>query len=94
LLIAGFGSDCLSGPHATFMDALDHLRSAHSYRAATLPVSAFGSSDFNAGQIAQYLNSQFLKDQRKYMVLGYSEGTADLEQLPVSPTKARGLPPP
>ena len=79
LLIAGFGSDCLSGPHATFMDSIGHLQSAHSYRAETLPVSAFGSSEFNAKQIAQYLNNQFATDQRKYIVLGYSKGTADLE---------------
>ena len=79
LLIAGFGSDCLSGPHATFVDSMDHLKSAHSYVAETLPVSAFGSSEFNAKQIAKYLNSQFATDQRKYIVLGYSKGTSDLE---------------
>lgn len=79
LLIAGFGSDCLSGPHATFVDSMDHLQSAHSYIAETLPVSAFGSSEFNAKQIANYLNSQFATDQRKYIVLGYSKGTSDLE---------------
>lgn len=79
LLIAGFGSDCLSGPHATFVDSMDHLKSVHSYVAETLPVSAFGSSEFNAKQIAKYLNSQFATDQRKYIVLGYSKGTSDLE---------------
>jgi len=79
LLIAGFGSDCLSGPHATFVDSIDHLKSVHSYVAETLPVSAFGSSEFNARQIAGYLNAQFTADQRKYIVLGYSKGTADLE---------------
>jgi len=79
LLIAGFGSDCLTGPHATFMDSIGHLHSVHSYTAETLPVSAFGSSEHNAKQIAQYLNSQFQNDQRKYIVLGYSKGTADLE---------------
>ncbi len=79
LLIAGFGSDCISGPHSTFMDSIDHLQSAHSYRAETMPVSGFGSSEFNARQIARYLNDHFLNDQRKYIVLGYSKGTADLE---------------
>jgi hypothetical protein len=79
LLIAGYGSDCLSGPHATFMDAIDHLQSVHSFTAETLPVSAFGSSEFNAKQIAAYLNSQFVSDQRKYIVLGYSKGMADLQ---------------
>lgn len=79
LLIAGFGSDCLTGPHATFVDSMDHLKSVHSYIAETLPVSAFGSSEFNAKQIAKYLNAQFATDQRKYIVLGYSKGTADLE---------------
>jgi hypothetical protein len=79
LLIAGFGSDCLSGPHATFIDSMGHLKSIHSYVAETLPVSAFGSSEFNAKQIAKYLNSQFATDQRKYIVLGYSKGTSDLE---------------
>ncbi|HEY2499534.1 MAG TPA: hypothetical protein VGK24_20930 [Candidatus Angelobacter sp.] len=79
LLIAGFGSDCLTGPHSTFVDSIDHLKSVHSYTAETLPVSAFGSSEFNANQIAKYLNSQFANDQRKYIVLGYSKGTADLE---------------
>jgi len=79
LLIAGYGSDCLRGPHATFMDTIAHLGSAHSYTAETLPVSAFGSSEFNARQIAQYLDKQFVTDQRKYIVLGYSKGTPDLE---------------
>jgi len=79
LLIAGFGSDCLSGPHATFVDSMGHLKSVHSYVAETLPVSAFGSSEFNAKQIASYLNAQFATDQRKYIVLGYSKGTSDLE---------------
>src|SRR5215468_3965947 len=33
LLIAGFGSDCLTGPNATFMDSIAHLKSVHSYTA-------------------------------------------------------------
>ena len=48
LLIAGYGSDCLKGPHATFMDSIDHLQSVHGYTAETMPVSAFGGSEFNA----------------------------------------------
>lgn len=80
LLIAGFGSDCLTGPNSTFMDSIAHLKSVHSYIAETLPVSAFGSSAYNSKQIAGYLNSQFVSDQRKYIVLGYSKGTADLEE--------------
>jgi hypothetical protein len=79
LLIAGFGSDCLKGPHATFMDSIEHLQYAHSFTAETLPVSAFGSSEFNAKQIAVYLNSHSVLDQRKYIVLGYSKGMADLQ---------------
>jgi hypothetical protein len=79
LLISGFGSDCLSGPKSTFMDSIGHLQSVHSYNAETYPVSAFGSSEFNAKQIAKYLNDHFVSDQRKYIVLGYSKGTADLE---------------
>jgi len=79
LLVPGFGSDCLKGPHSTFMDSIAHLQSAHSFSAETLPVSAFGSSEFNAKQIAAYLNAHFVSDQRKYIVLGYSKGSADLQ---------------
>ena len=79
LLIAGYGSDCLTGPHSTFMDSIAHLESVHSFTAETLPVSSFGSSEFNAKQIAGYLNSQFASDQRRYIVLGYSKGLADLQ---------------
>lgn len=79
LLIAGYGSDCLKGPHATFMDSIDHLQSVHGYTAETTQVSAFGSSEFNAKQIAAYLNMHFGADQRKYIVLGYSKGTPDLQ---------------
>lgn len=79
LLIAGYGSDCLKGPHATFMDSIDHLQSVHGYTAETMPVSAFGGSEFNAKQIAAYLNMHFGADQRKYIVLGYSKGTPDLQ---------------
>lgn len=79
LLIAGYGSDCLRGPHATFMDSIEHLQSVHRYTAETWPVSAFGSSEFNAKQIAGYLNARFGADQRKYIVLGYSKGTPDLQ---------------
>jgi hypothetical protein len=89
LLIAGYGSDCLTGPHATFMDAIEHLKSVHSFTAETIAVSAFGSSQYNARQIADYLNGQFTVDQRKYIVLGYSKGTADLEEALAADVKTK-----
>jgi hypothetical protein len=60
------------------MDTIEHLKTVHQVTVDIAQVTAFGSSEENAGQISQFVTAHFLQDQRPYIALGYSKGTTDL----------------
>lgn len=77
LIVPGFFSACASAIAPAFNEGVEHLKSAHGLTVETwVPPNA--SSEANAAQIGQYLREHRENDRRKYIVLGYSKGAADL----------------
>ncbi len=77
LIIPGLMNTCFSGAPA-FKEGQEYLRSKYGLTVELLPVPNNSSED-NAKTIAEYLRSKMLEDSRKYIVLGYSKGTVDLQ---------------
>jgi hypothetical protein len=76
LIVPGFMSSCFSDAPA-FQEGQEHLRSK-GVAVDLLPVSNDGSEE-NARLISEYLAEQTKKDPRKFIVLGYSKGTPDVQ---------------
>jgi hypothetical protein len=76
LVVPGFMSSCFSDAPA-FQEGQEHLKS----KGLTVEILPVGndSSEENAKTIANYLAEQFKSDPRKYIVLGYSKGTPDVQ---------------
>lgn len=76
LIVPGFMSSCFADSPA-FNEGQEHLRSK-GLTVELLPVSNDGS-EVNATKIAEYLTAQTKTDPRKYVVIGYSKGTPDIQ---------------
>jgi hypothetical protein len=76
LIVPGFMSSCFSDAPA-FQEGQEHLRSK-GLTVDLLPVSN-GASEENARTIAEYLTSKTAADNRKFIVIGYSKGTPDVQ---------------
>lgn len=90
LAVPGIFGQCLDDVARPFQDAARHLRAAHGIDVEHMNVSAFGSSSFNAAQIAAYLETRFSgPDRRPYIAFGYSKGASDLLEAVVAHEIAR-----
>ena len=76
LIVPGFMSSCFADAPA-FHEGQEHLRSK-GLTVELLPVSN-DASEVNAAKIADYLTAQMKTDPRKYIVVGYSKGTPDVQ---------------
>ena len=90
LIVPGFFSACASATPA-FKNGQDHLRQAHGVTVEMLTVPN-DTSENNGTLIAKYLKEHLKSDPRKYIVLGYSKGTPDVQEgLANDPEAARGV---
>lgn len=90
LVVPGIFGQCVEALARPFEDARRHLQSAHNVEVEYLSVSAIGSSEHNARQIAEYLQRQFTPaDRRPYIAFGYSKGAPDLLEAVASHAIAR-----
>ena len=76
LLISGLFSQCLKTITA-FSDAASHLVMTHALSIVYLEVPALGSSDENGLRIANYIDQEYEKDGRPFIIIGYSKGAPD-----------------
>jgi dienelactone hydrolase len=79
VVVPGFFSSCFPEAPA-FLEAHQPLKEKHGYQ-----VDVFGvpndSSEDNAEKIAAYLRTEAAKDKRKFIIVGYSKGTPDLQVM-------------
>ncbi len=78
LIVPGFFGLCTSSMAPVFAEGQEHLRTAHGLTVERWTAPNASSED-NAKSIAQYLRDHMQSDQRKYIVVGYSKGAADLQ---------------
>ena len=78
LIVPGFFGLCTSSMAPVFAEGQEHLRSAHGLT-VEMWTAPNASSEANAHSIAQYLRDHMQSDRRKYIVIGYSKGAADLQ---------------
>lgn len=78
LIVPGFLSSCFADSPA-FLEGQNDLRDKYGLTVEFLPVPNDGSES-NRKIIAQYLNEHAKTDARKYIVVGYSKGTPDLQE--------------
>lgn len=87
-IIPGFLSACTAEAPA-FKEGVEHLRAAHGLTVDSLPAPNRSSTD-NGRDIARFLEDSYRKDPRKFIVIAYSKGAADvLEGLASDPLAAR-----
>jgi hypothetical protein len=78
LLVPGFGGECLKDVRA-FGTSIAHLKTAHQIDVEYFAVAPFGSSEENGKSIARQVDAGFGADStRRYVLIGYSKGTADI----------------
>ncbi len=77
LIVPGLMNTCFAGAPA-YKEGQAYLKSKYGLTVELLPVPNNSSED-NAHTIAQYLQGKMRDDPRKYIVLGYSKGTPDLQ---------------
>jgi hypothetical protein len=77
LIVPGFMSSCFPESPA-FMEGQEALKTKHNMTVDLLAVPNDASDD-NAKMIGDYLRENGPKDNRKYIVVGYSKGTPDLQ---------------
>lgn len=78
LIVPGFFGLCTSSMAPVFAEGQEHLRTAHGITVERWTAPNASSED-NAKSIAQYLRDHMQSDRRKYIVVGYSKGAADLQ---------------
>src|SRR5688572_21061043 len=79
MVVPGIFGQCVEALARPFEDGKRHLQEAHRVNVEYVPVSAIGSSAYNARQIADHLQREFTAaDSRRYIAFGYSKGTSDL----------------
>jgi hypothetical protein len=76
-IIPGFMGDKAPGGMMPFGASLETLRSG-GFQIDYLQVSGGGSSDYNAGQIAEQLGPVELQADERLVLIGYSKGVVDL----------------
>ena len=88
VVVPGFFSSCFPEAPA-FLEAHKPLKEKHGYQ-----VDVFGvpndSSEDNAAKIAAYLTAEAAKDKRKFILVGYSKGTPDLQVMLATYPELRG----
>jgi hypothetical protein len=77
LIVPGLMNTCFSGAPA-FKEGQEYLRTKYGLTIELLSVPNNSCED-NARQIAEYLRSKMKDDTRKYIAIGYSKGTPDLQ---------------
>jgi hypothetical protein len=77
LIVPGLMNTCFESAPA-YKEGQEYLRKKHGLTVELLSLPDESSED-NAKKIAEYIGEQMKQDPRKYIVLGYSEGTPDLQ---------------
>ena len=77
VVVPGIFSSCASDAPA-FETGRAYLKDKQGVDAALLNISNNSSED-NAKTIAKYLRDQWISDQRKFILVGYSKGTPDIQ---------------
>jgi hypothetical protein len=78
LFVAGFGGECFKDVRA-FSTSIAHLKTEHQIDVDYFAVAPFGSSEENGQSIAKHIDEGWTADQtRRYVLIGYSKGAADL----------------
>jgi hypothetical protein len=77
LIVPGLMNTCFAGAPA-YKEGQEYLKTKYSMTVELLSVPN-NSSEENAHTIAAYLQDKMQEDKRKYIVLGYSKGTPDLQ---------------
>jgi hypothetical protein len=78
LVVPGFMSSCFAESPA-FEEGTRALRKQYGMTVELLGVGNDGS-EVNAKEIARYLNESWKTDQRKWILVGYSKGTPDIQE--------------
>lgn len=81
LIISGILSQCISPAVTAFADARTHLREAHGFEAEYLDVAALGSCGYNGRTVANYLREHAGDGGPKYILVGYSQGAPDIQEM-------------
>lgn len=89
-IVSGVLSVC-GGDSTAFLEGREHMRTVHG-----LPVDLIaarnGSSTANGKTIAQFVRDNYHKDNRKFILIGYSKGAPDiLEGMAADPEAARSV---
>jgi hypothetical protein len=87
LVIPGVLSSCQANTEA-FGEAQSHLRDKHGMTVEFLQTPN-ESSTANGQRIANYLREKFQADSRKYILVGYSKGTPDIQEALANDPQAR-----
>lgn len=77
VVVPGIFSSCASDAPA-FDKGRASLKEKHGVDAALMNI-ANNSSEDNGKAIAKYLRAEFVKDKRKFILIGYSKGTPDIQ---------------
>ena len=89
-IVSGVLSAC-GGNSTAFREGREHLHTVHGITVDLIPAPN-GSSAANGKSIAQFLRANYRRDGRKFILLGYSKGAADiLEGLARDPEAAKAV---
>lgn len=89
VVVPGIFSSCATEAPA-FETARAYLKDRHGVDAALLNISNNSSED-NAKAIAKYLREEWVKDKRKFILVGYSKGTPDIQTALALEPDLRGM---
>ncbi len=78
LVVPGFMSSCFAESPA-FDEGIRSLRKQYGVTAELLQVGN-DAAEVNAKEIAKYVNESWKTDQRKWILVGYSKGTPDIQE--------------
>lgn len=85
VIVPGYGADCFAGLVTILGDARTHL-AAMGWPSVEVPIEGLSSSTRNAELIRNYLLAEPLAPGERFVLIGYSKGTADmLEALALYP---------
>ena len=89
-IVSGVLSAC-GGSTTAFREGREHLRAAHGITVDLIPAPN-GSSAANGKSVAQFLRDNYPRDARKFILVGYSKGAADiLEGMADDPEAAQAV---
>jgi len=75
-IVSGVLSAC-SGSSTAFREGREHLHTVHGITVDLIPAPN-GSSAANGKSVAQFLRDNYRREGRKFILLGYSKGAADI----------------